>query len=511
MCPVCAPFHRSLVSSVLALATFRNAARGAIVSVMVVRFELNDEPIVVEHVDPHVTLLEWLRASGRTGTKEGCAEGECGACAVALLDRDVAGRSCLSAVNSCLLPLPAVHGRSVISVEGIAGSSGALHPVQRAMIDCGGSQCGYCTPGFIVSLFCEYYRPSRAGYDPEAISGNLCRCTGYRPIAQAARSLPILDASDPSDPRAAWLARAEPSLPAFEHAHTGVRYLRPESLVQLFALWTAHPNATLIAGGTDLLVYTNQRDTRYPVLIALDAVTELRTLQLETNGLSIGAALPLSQLEASLGGPDASEWRLLAQLLPLFSSRLIRNRATLGGNLCTASPIGDSAPALLVLDAALTLCRADGMRRLPLADFFLDYRKSALGERELVRSVHLPRPAPRIQEFYKVSKRVLDDISTVSAAFALDLDAARRVERLRIAFGGVASTPLRAQAVEQAAQGQAWNEQTVERLGQLLAGVGTPLSDHRGSAQYRRALLPKLLEKFYLSSVHALEQSAGRS
>ncbi len=505
-------------------------------------FELNGQTVRAEDVDPHCTLLEWLRRSGLTGTKEGCAEGECGACAVAFVRRDAEGRAHLQPVNSCLVPLPAVHGQTLVSVEGVARATGELHPVQQAMVEQGGSQCGYCTPGFVVSLFCEYYRPDRSGYDPESISGNLCRCTGYRPIVDVARSMPLPAADDP------WLRRL-PLVPVelapVAHSAGPYRYLRPVELGEALHLLKEHPEATLIAGGTDLMVYANQRHQRYPTLIALDALPELRTFAWGTREVVLGAGLSLSELEqrihaadgaSGVGAPRAApaelgvgprrnsllagrgsashpreentEMGLLRQLLPLFSSRLIRNRATLGGNLITASPIGDSPPVLLALEAELTLCGPGGLRKTPLDGFFLGYRKPALAPGEIVVSVHVPRPLARVQRFYKASKRVLDDISTVAAAFCLDVDGSGNVERLRIAYGGVAATPLRAHAAEQAASGKPWNAHTLEQVLAALAAVGTPLDDHRGSAAYRRAMIGKLCERFFAESQGSLQEAA---
>jgi xanthine dehydrogenase small subunit len=465
---------------------------------MTVRFILNGVAVQVDRVDPHMSLLTWLRDSGRTGTKEGCAEGECGACAVALLRPDAFGHAQLAPVNSCLLPLPALDGHSVVTVEGVASDPTSLHPVQRAMIEQAGSQCGYCTPGFVVSMFCEYYRRDRSDYDPEAIAGNLCRCTGYRPIIAAARSL---SAPTDDDPIACSLKAPPAALRELQHESAGRVFLRPTSLVELFDChWPQFPNATLIHGGTDLMVSANQRYQRFDALIALDALPELKRFACSDREITLGAGLTLSHLEALLEHACPAEAPLLAQLWPLFSSRLIRNRATLGGNLATASPIGDSAPALLALDAELTLRSPQGERRVPLREFFLDYRQTALAPGELIASVHIPRPTARIQRFYKASKRPLDDISTVAAAFALDLTTDGHVERLRIAYGGVAATPLRALAAEQLALGEPWNAATVTRLLPELAKLGTPLSDFRGSAEYRRALIGRLLEKFFAES-----------
>jgi len=450
----------------------------------------------------HVTVLQWLRAQGLCGSKEGCAEGECGACAVALLNSEPGeAGSHFEPVNSCLLPLAALEGRELLTVEGIAESDGSLHPVQSAMVAAGGSQCGYCTPGFVVSLFCEYYRPGRAEFDPESISGNLCRCTGYRPIADVARALPR---PAEADPRLVQLRTRAAALGAGKSGSPSALFLRPSALGEAFALLLTHPRAQLIAGGTDLMVYANQRYQRFPVLISVEALSELHELTFGETELVLGAAVPLAQLERALAKAHVNA-KLLEQLLPLFSSRLIRNRATLGGNLGTASPIGDAAPALLALGAELELISQRGARRLPLAEFFLDYRKTVLEAGELIRAVRIPRPMPEFQRFYKVSKRVLDDISTVAASFALTRDADGKVTRFGVGLGGVAATPLGAPSLEQVALGRVWNEATLALLLAEAARLGTPQSDLRGSAAYRRAMLGKLLEKFFYESQAQLE------
>lgn len=460
-----------------------------------VRFVLNGRAVVADG-PAHLTVLQWLRAQGLCGTKEGCAEGECGACAIALLNSDPAeSGSHFQPVNSCLLPLSAVEGRHLTTVEGIAGE-GELHPVQTAMVAAGGSQCGYCTPGFVVSLFCEYYRPGRAQFDPESISGNLCRCTGYRPIADVARSLPPPSVGDP---RLVQLRTRADALAASESGTPEERFFRPATLDETFALLAAHPSAQLIAGGTDLMVYANQRYQRFAALVSVEALSELHELTLGDTEFVLGAAVPLSRIERALH-EHVAPVPLLEQLLPLFSSRLIRNRATLGGNLGTASPIGDSAPALLALGAELELVSQRGTRRLPLGEFFLGYRRTALAAGELIRAVRIPRPLPAFQRFYKVSKRVLDDISTVAAGFALTLGEGGRVTRFGVGLGGVAATPLAAPSLERIALGQVWNEATLALLLAEAAKLGTPQSDLRGSAEYRRAMIGKLLEKFFYES-----------
>jgi len=404
------------------------------------------------------------------------------------------------------VPLGDAHGRVVVSVEGVAAHHPTLHPVQAALVQSGGSQCGYCTPGFVVSSFAEYYRPGRAGYDPEALGGNLCRCTGYRPIIDAAR---LLGPPPPGDPWLERLAAARPLLASEASGGEARSFHRPGSLAAAFELLARYPDAALIAGGTDVMVEVNQRHVRHPALVSLAAVPELARLELGERELVVGAAVPLSALERALEAEGRADARLLRELLPLFSSRLIRNRATLGGNLATASPIGDAPPVLLALEAELSLASARGVRRLPLVDFFLDYRKTQLAPGELIVAVHVARPAPPIQRFYKVSKRRMDDISSVSAAFALELDPAGRVERLRAAYGGIAAVPLRAVELERLAEGRAWDAATLHELQQAAGLLGTPLSDHRASAAYRRAMIGALLARFFSETSSAGAAPAG--
>lgn len=458
---------------------------------MAVEFVLNGKAVRVEGVDPHCSLLTWLRDSGYTGSKEGCAEGECGACAVAVVSKSADGRAKFEPVNSCLVPLAQAHGLEFVTVEGVAAESG-LHPVQRSLVTLGGSQCGYCTPGFVMSLFCEYYRPGRSAPDPEAIAGNLCRCTGYRPIAAALTEL------DVDVPRDRFVERLESSTSRAEPLEYRVgdrSFLRPTTLGALFEVLAQHPEALLIAGGTDVMVEVNQRYRRAQLLVSLDGLGELRGIHSSPGEWRLGAACTLTEIERALGPFDDAP-ALLAQLWPLFSSRLIRNRATLGGNLATASPIGDSSPVLLALDARVRIVSSAGERSMPLAEFFVGYRQTALAPGEIIAEVCIPKPLPRFQRFYKVSKRPLDDISTVAAAFCLSLDARGAVECLRAAFGGIAATPLRATQAEARAQGMPWNAATQELVAGALGNLGTPLSDPRGSAAYRKAMIVSLFEQF---------------
>jgi len=457
-----------------------------------ITFTLNGAPVVAEGVDPAEALLSFLRRQGLTGTKEGCAEGECGACAVVLREDDGAGGSRYVTVNSCLLMLGSVAGRDVTSVEALA-RDGALHPVQEAMARGGASQCGYCTPGFVMSLFSEYYRADRDEPEARAIEGNLCRCTGYRPIYDALNSLGKPEAADPFQQK---LAEAAPALDSFGiHTHTpeGERaFHRPVDLHELFHEMAKHPQAKLVAGGTDALVEANQSHRRWEAVISLEAVRELREASLDDARLMLGAAVTLDEIEARF----ARDLPVLGELLPLFASPLIRRRATFGGNLANASPIGDGAPTLLALDAEVSMASATVERRVPLADFFLGYRKTALEAGEILRCVRVPRPFPDDCHFYKVSKRVMDDISTVAACFALWRGEDGVITRARFGYGGVAATPMRAREAEQALEGHRLEAAPIAAAKLALTKAFTPIDDQRGSAEYRSAMIPALFERF---------------
>jgi xanthine dehydrogenase small subunit len=472
-----------------------------------VRFVLNGAPHVARAIDPNTTLLDHLRNAGLTGTKEGCAEGECGACAVALVASAPDGSTRYEAVNACLMLLACVDGRELVSVEGIA-QGGELHPCQAELARAGGSQCGYCTPGFAVSLFAEYYRSNAGALDPECIGGNLCRCTGYRPIREAAERLAtIRSKSAEPDTHRARLDRPPPTvepiaLSTNDNGHSR-RFVRPTTLVDACRARAADPSITIVSGGTDLVVEINQRHRRFDALLSLDAIAELRTFEETSDALVIGAGVPLAEIEERLhrDAPLGDALPMLTQLLPLFSSRLIRTRATFGGNLGTASPIGDGPPALLGLGAEVVLtCIANGAlasRTVPLDAFFLDYRKTAIAPDELITAVRIPKPFARTQRFDKVSKRKMDDISTVAAGFALDRDARGVVTTLRLAFGGVAATPKRAASAEAVLLGRTITPERVVEVRQRALAELSPIDDHRGSARYRRAMIDRLLQRFF--------------
>lgn len=436
---------------------------------------------------PPVTALDWLRGIGFTGAKEGCAEGECGACAVLLarpaLDGSRDAPTEWTAINACLVPAAALAGQEVVTAEGL-GTPDALHPVQHEMAVRGGSQCGYCTPGFVCSMAAEYYRPGREAFDHHALSGNLCRCTGYRPIVEAAEAL---GAPAAGDPLAARTTAAPPSAPP----HTEPGWARPGTLDEALAL-LAEPGAVAVAGSTDLGVEANLRGARPALLVAIDRLDELREMTVGDDVVEIGAALSLSEVERRLAGRIP----LLDAVFPQFASRLIRNGATIGGNLGTGSPIGDLPPALLALDAELVLVGPAGERTVPLTTFFTGYRQSVRQPGELVARVRVPLPLATTTAFHKIAKRRFDDISSVAVAFALDVDPATGVVvRAAIGLGGVAATPVRATAAEQALVGAAWTRDGITPAAQALGAEGTPLDDHRASAAYRAAMLGQALPR----------------
>jgi xanthine dehydrogenase small subunit len=450
-------------------------------------FLLNGQPTQVTDVAPHTTLLEFVRSRGLTGSKEGCAEGECGACAVLLVAAGSHG-TVYRAVNSCLVPLPAVAGQEVYTVESLAGSE-PLCEVQRAMVEFGGSQCGYCTPGFVVSMFAEQYRPDRiTRCNPADLGGNLCRCTGYRPIGDAFRSLGLA----PDDAFRRRLNHPAPALASLQYDRSLERFSRPTSLSACLDLLAADSESRLVAGNTDLGIGVNLQDRRYSHLISVEAIRELRQFQNDDDAVEIGAALTLTEIDEHWhdAPPVFREW------LPLFASPLIRNRATLGGNLATASPIGDSAPLLLALDAEVHIAGPDGFRIVGLESFFRSYRQTALGRGEILVSIRIPKPFPAYARFYKAAKRRVDDISTVSACFAMDREGDGVVRRARMAYGGVAAVPMRAFEAERVAEGSRSVGDSQFRTTESLARILKPIGDHRGSAAYRLALAQSLFEKF---------------
>ncbi len=436
------------------------------------RHPLADAPL-------HRSTLDFLRERGLSGTKCGCNEGDCGACTVLLVEADGPPR----AINSCLALVHSLAGREILTCEGLGGLAGpagdGLHPAQQAMVDGNGSQCGYCTPGFVCSMAEATARgvTGDPGKVADQLCGNLCRCTGYRPIRDAAAELPVvpLPTSSPGS--------ATP--PGTASYHT------PTTLADALALKQQHPGVEFIAGATEIAVLINKRDQRPERLISLEHVAELRHLGKTESHWQLGAAVPMTDIEAALDG----EYPALDELFRLFASRQIRHRATLGGNLVTASPIGDAAPVLLALDATLVLSSHDGERRVPLAEFFTGYRETVLQPGEILRSILVPRDLPGRCRFLKVSKRREMDISTVAAAFRLVTDESGTITEARLAYGGVAATPVRARRTEAALVGLPLDEAASPAVLDTLASEFEPLSDLRGSAGFRQLLIRDLFLK----------------
>jgi xanthine dehydrogenase small subunit len=451
-------------------------------------FVLNGTRIQVSGVAPQVTLLDYVRARGLTGAKEGCAEGECGACAVLFVTESASGQAAYRSVNSCLVPLPAVADREVYTVEGLS-EAGRLAEVQTAMMEHNGSQCGYCTPGFVVSMFAEHYRPDQGLPDPHALGGNLCRCTGYRPIRDAMLSL----GPPPAGALRSRLSRPAPRTAPLEYRTPEGRFSRPQSLAECLRMAADDPASRFVAGNTDVGVVTNLRGQRCPHLISLESVPELLEFEDGPDATEIGAGLTLT----AIGEYWKTAPLVFREWLPLFASTLIRNRATLGGNLATASPIGDAAPMLLALDAEVRIAGAAGERLVPLSKLFLAYRTTVLQPGEILRSIRIPKPLASDARFYKAAKRSLDDISTVAACFAVSRDEHGRIGKARFAYGGVAATPWRAQEAEQLLEGTFGEPDDVARARASLRETLHPIGDHRGSAEYRLALAQSLLDKFW--------------
>ncbi len=421
---------------------------------------------------PDTSLLEWLRTDIRlTGTKEGCAEGDCGACTILLSKPDGSG---FSAVNSCILSMGQIEGRSIITVEGL--STQTVHPIQEAMAQNGSSQCGFCTPGIVMSLaglLSENTSPTESDIH-DALAGNLCRCTGYKPIVEAAKSV---------------AKSGQISLLQVESKHTptavidssGSVFHRPETLKDFFAIRSANPSAVIVAGATDLGVALAEHETNWPVAIWTGGVRELCAITEDETDWHFGAAVTWSAILEK----TADAYPSLGVLLRRFGSTQIRNMGTIGGNIGTASPIGDGPPALIALGAKITLASARGEHSMPIEDFFIDYRKTALHEDEIIKSISMPKPVSG-QHFriWKISKRYDQDISTVCGAFNLMLKD-DKIAAARVAFGGMAAIPRRVPTAENELMDEKPSDAVFAKTAAAIRAALKPLSDWRGSSEYR--------------------------
>jgi xanthine dehydrogenase small subunit len=468
------------------------------------RFVLDGRIVSVDRPPPTTTVLDYLRESvGRRGTKEGCAEGDCGACTVVL--GELTGRGVTyRAVNSCIRLLPTLDGKELVTVESLQQPSGALHPVQQSMVDHHGSQCGFCTPGFVMSLFALYLARSQTSREQvvEALSGNLCRCTGYRPIIDAGMhqgGYPEPERWSRKGARSAERRDTLESLAQERRAGGSLRYEgyhAPRTLDELDAALLDHPDALVLAGGTDIGLWVTKQLRELPALIFIGDVAELSAIEERAEELWIGAAVTLTDAWPALLRPYPE----LAEQAARFASPPIRNSATLCGNLANGSPIGDSIPTLIALGAQIELRKGGAVRRLALEELYLGYQKKAMTAGEFVTGVAVPAAAKdRLLGSFKVSKRIDQDISAVSATFCVSLDGAR-VRSARLAYGGMAATASRARHAEHALIEHGWTREGIEASSAALASDFTPLSDLRASGAYRLEAAGNLLRRFFLQN-----------
>lgn len=468
-----------------------------------IRFILNGQDITLTDVSPTETLLDFLRLKRRlTGTKEGCAEGDCGACTV-LVGRLVEGSLVYEGVNACIRFMGSLNATHVVTVEHLAATDGTLHPVQQALVDYHGSQCGFCTPGIVMSLYglwlCEE-DPGRAGIE-RALQGNLCRCTGYEPIVKAALAISAARPSALFDPlektRTEIMARLWGLQPVetIDLEKDGKRLVVPHSVQALGEVLAAHPEATVVAGSTDVGLWVTKHMRDINPVVFINHLSELQAIEHVEDELRIGAGVTYAQAMDAISRHVPA----LGGLFLRLGGEQVRNMGTIGGNVANGSPIGDSPPPLIALGATVTLRSRAGQRTLPLENYFIAYGKQDRLPGEFVEQISVPRPAQDAHfAVYKISKRRDEDISALCGAFHIRLGSDGRVAYARIAFGGMAATPKRAPNVEMALLGQPWTMDTVNAARAAFDADYQPLTDWRATAEYRQLTAKNLLTRFFL-------------
>ncbi|THD83418.1 xanthine dehydrogenase small subunit [Aliigemmobacter aestuarii] len=455
-----------------------------------IAFLLNGTPVRMSGESPTRTLLDWLRESrGLTGTKEGCNEGDCGACTVMVTDAEGS-----RALNACILFLPQLAGKAVRTIEGIAGPAGQLHPVQQAMVDLHGSQCGFCTPGFVVSMATAHLNGATDHADH--LAGNLCRCTGYAPILRAAKAAESAPVPDWMTADRDALTRTDFNLTEIPPGGSGGAgsppgAFRPATSDALADWYLANPDATLVAGATDVGLWVTKQLRDLGRVAFLNGIADLQRIERQGDSIRIGAGVTIARLRTAIGADFPS----LDEMLRRYASEQVRNAATIGGNIANGSPIGDGPPPLIAMGARLHLRRGPDRREIALEDFFLDYRKQDRQPGEFVEAVTIPARAPALR-VYKLSKRFDQDISAVCGAFNVTVEGGR-VAAARIAFGGMAGTPKRALTVEAALLDQPWTEATVQAAAAAMDRDFTPMTDMRASAAYRLEAARNMLVRYW--------------
>jgi len=470
-----------------------------------VRFILAEKVEEIRGCDPTRTVLEYLREDkGLKGTKEGCAEGDCGACTVVIGELYNDGIR-YRAVNSCIQFLATLDGKQLLTVEDLANNSdrggSELHAVQQAMVDQHGSQCGFCTPGFVMSLFAMFQndREHDAGREDIdlGLAGNLCRCTGYAPIVRAAEQVLMAGRSDrfnAAERKTIEQLKSIQSTEALEINSANGRFIAPRSTIELCTFMEAHPQAVLVAGATDVGLWVTKQNRRLETVIYLGEVDELKQIGDDGQYLSIGASVSYTDACAAI----TARYPAFLSLIQRIGGTQVRNAGTIGGNIANGSPIGDMPPGLIAAGAKLVLRSTQGSRTIDIEDFFIDYGKQDLRAGECVEKILLPRPEDK-QKFaiYKISKRFEQDISSVCGAFSLQIEDSV-ISKVRICFGGMAATPKRATACEQALEGKIWNQENIKLAMLAMLTDFTPLTDMRASAPYRMRVAQNLLQRFFL-------------